>query len=300
MQPKGLAHLDRQAARERAHARPGSVFSYPNRGKTKQVAIRKRVLNTIKSTWGGRRYSSGSALPVERQDPDRHVDVPGLGDRPGALQGAQARGECPDPRRQGPQQAPPAVEVAAQAPAPLAVPHGAPGDGQPVELRPALPGLLSWPRRHSPLEVLPVLQRRRLPRAHDHRAELDEPDADGLQGPVEPCDDHLAARRAPGVQPDLRRVAARPTGLQDLPPVRRRQGAEHLLPPPRHLLALRPGDAGAAEGAVHGARRRVATGDTAPRSGSSSTRSTTAAEPGSPSGSSGCGTRVATSRSSTR
>ena len=85
--------------------RPGSVFSYPNRGKKKQLAIRNRILNTIKSTWGGRRYSSGSALPVERQDPDRHVDVPGLGDRPGAVEGPQARGECPDARRQGPQQA---------------------------------------------------------------------------------------------------------------------------------------------------------------------------------------------------
>ena len=43
--------------------RPGSVFSYPNRGKKKQLAIRNRVLNTIKSTWGGRRYSSGSVYP---------------------------------------------------------------------------------------------------------------------------------------------------------------------------------------------------------------------------------------------
>src|SRR5688572_26781844 len=43
--------------------RPGSVFSYPNRGKKKQVTIRKRVLNTIKSTWGGPRGTHGSALP---------------------------------------------------------------------------------------------------------------------------------------------------------------------------------------------------------------------------------------------
>jgi phosphatidylserine/phosphatidylglycerophosphate/cardiolipin synthase-like enzyme len=44
--------------------RPGSVFSYPNRGKKKQLAIRNRILNTIKSTWGGRRYSSGSVYPT--------------------------------------------------------------------------------------------------------------------------------------------------------------------------------------------------------------------------------------------
>ena len=47
-----------------APMRPGSVFSYPNRGKTRQVAIRNRVLHTIKSTWGGRRYSSGSVYPT--------------------------------------------------------------------------------------------------------------------------------------------------------------------------------------------------------------------------------------------
>jgi len=41
--------------------RPGSVFSYPNRGRKKQVTIRKRVLNTIKSTWGGRRGNLGAA-----------------------------------------------------------------------------------------------------------------------------------------------------------------------------------------------------------------------------------------------
>jgi len=44
--------------------RPGSVFSFPNRGKKKQRTIRKRILNTIKSTWGGRRYSSGAAYPA--------------------------------------------------------------------------------------------------------------------------------------------------------------------------------------------------------------------------------------------
>ena len=40
---------------------PGTVFSYPNRGKKKQRTIRKRILNTIRSTWGGPRYRSGAA-----------------------------------------------------------------------------------------------------------------------------------------------------------------------------------------------------------------------------------------------
>jgi phosphatidylserine/phosphatidylglycerophosphate/cardiolipin synthase-like enzyme len=42
---------------------PGTVVNYPNRGKRLQVTIRQRVLNTINSTWGGPRYSSGSAYP---------------------------------------------------------------------------------------------------------------------------------------------------------------------------------------------------------------------------------------------
>jgi hypothetical protein len=59
----GASHTTVGKPRVNAPMRSGSVFSYPNRGKRKQVAIRKRILNTIKSTWGGRRYSSGTALP---------------------------------------------------------------------------------------------------------------------------------------------------------------------------------------------------------------------------------------------
>ena len=67
LSPAGVSprasHTSIGKPRVNAPMRSGSVFSYPNRGKRKQVAIRKRILNTIKSTWGGRRYSSGSALP---------------------------------------------------------------------------------------------------------------------------------------------------------------------------------------------------------------------------------------------
>ncbi len=40
----------------------GSYFSYPNRTKREKVVIRKRVLNTIKSTWGGPRDAYGAAV----------------------------------------------------------------------------------------------------------------------------------------------------------------------------------------------------------------------------------------------
>jgi hypothetical protein len=43
---------------------PGSYFSYPNRSKAERVAIRKRVLATIQSVWGGRRNSLGTPLPA--------------------------------------------------------------------------------------------------------------------------------------------------------------------------------------------------------------------------------------------
>lgn len=43
--------------------RPGTVFSYPNRTKRERVAIHKRLVDTINSTWGGPRYRSGAAWP---------------------------------------------------------------------------------------------------------------------------------------------------------------------------------------------------------------------------------------------
>ena len=41
---------------------PTSYFSFPNRGKKDRQAIRKRVLLTIQSTWGGRRTRIGTPL----------------------------------------------------------------------------------------------------------------------------------------------------------------------------------------------------------------------------------------------
>ncbi len=41
--------------------RPGAVMNYPNRGKAHQSSIRRRILNNINSTWGGRRDSLHAA-----------------------------------------------------------------------------------------------------------------------------------------------------------------------------------------------------------------------------------------------
>jgi len=41
-----------------------SYFSYPNRGKTDRMVIRNRVLETIRSVWGGRRTGLGTPLPT--------------------------------------------------------------------------------------------------------------------------------------------------------------------------------------------------------------------------------------------
>jgi phosphatidylserine/phosphatidylglycerophosphate/cardiolipin synthase-like enzyme len=41
----------------------GSYFSYPNRGRAAKMAIRNRVLATIKSTWGGPRLANGLPGP---------------------------------------------------------------------------------------------------------------------------------------------------------------------------------------------------------------------------------------------
>ena len=182
----------RQATREPAHP-PGLGVQLPEPRQEEAGRHPQAVLNTIKSTWGGPRYSYWIRAAFERQDPDRHVDVRRLGDRAGAVLGAQAWRECPGARGQGPQQA----STSRGSGCAGICPHsryrkGHPETAEPVELRPALQRLLSGQWRHAPLEVLPVHQRRRLPRALDHHADLDEPDPDGLRGPVEPRDDHLA------------------------------------------------------------------------------------------------------------
>jgi phosphatidylserine/phosphatidylglycerophosphate/cardiolipin synthase-like enzyme len=41
----------------------GNYFSFPNRGKKAKLAIRNRVLNSIKGTWGGTRTSIGTPRP---------------------------------------------------------------------------------------------------------------------------------------------------------------------------------------------------------------------------------------------
>ncbi len=46
-----------------AYAPPaGNFFAYPNRGKKARLAIRSRVLNSIKGTWGGPRTSIGTPM----------------------------------------------------------------------------------------------------------------------------------------------------------------------------------------------------------------------------------------------
>ena len=47
-----------------APVRQGVVFNYPNRAKPEQRNIRKRILRTIKSTWGGRRDRLHAARPT--------------------------------------------------------------------------------------------------------------------------------------------------------------------------------------------------------------------------------------------
>lgn len=62
--PRAAVLAARTVGRPPANAatRPGSVFSYPNQGSKAQQAIRKRMLGTIRSTWGGRRNKHGVAF----------------------------------------------------------------------------------------------------------------------------------------------------------------------------------------------------------------------------------------------
>ncbi len=101
---------------------PTSYFSFPNRSKAESVAIRKRVLLSIQSTWGGPRTRAGTPLRHQRDDPHRHLVLRRLGHRQGAGRRAQARCQRPGDRGQGRQQAePPRLALVARAPRPAAL-----------------------------------------------------------------------------------------------------------------------------------------------------------------------------------
>ena len=122
-------------------------------------------------------------------------------------------------------------------------------DGQ---LRPRVPRLLPWRWGHRPLEVLPVHQRRPAPRAQHRDPELDEPDADGLPGPVEPGRGDPHAGDLGAVHGDLPPDADRPPGARHLPHLRRRSHHQLVLPAPRRPGVQRPRHAPAQQGLVHG------------------------------------------------
>ena len=67
----------------------GPTSPSPTAGRPSKLAIRNRVLNTIQSTWGGRRDAHRHAACRQRHDPDRHLDLRRLGRRPGAGRGAE-------------------------------------------------------------------------------------------------------------------------------------------------------------------------------------------------------------------
>ena len=93
----------RQAARG-TRPPPGTCSATPTAARASRSPSATGSSHTIKSTWGGPRYPLGPAAAGQRQDPDRHVDLRRLGDRPGPVRGAQARCERPGARGQGPQQ----------------------------------------------------------------------------------------------------------------------------------------------------------------------------------------------------
>ena len=229
----------------------GVLFNYPNRSKPEQRNIRKRMLHTINSTWGGRRDRLHAARPTNGSI---RIATWTFNDMKlaRALYAAHRRGVSVQViAAKDPEQGQRPVEVAARATALPALRQGAPGDRRALELRPQLPGVLPRTRWHLPLEVPPVPQRRLDPPVHHHDADLGEPDDDGVPGQW----NEATTTKSPGVYAAFASVFResrrdRPV-RQQLPPLHHRRHPEPVLPPAGHVCALRPRHAGAEPRALH-------------------------------------------------
>ena len=224
---------------------------FPNARPADKLAIRNRVLGTIQSTWGGPR--DRNRLPHQhRQDPDRHVVLQRHGHRQGAGRCAQARRQRPGHGSGEPQQGRQGMEVAAQAG--WAATTTRPEFRAPArrsasreQCRGACRGRGGTP--HSKYFLFNNVGSQHV-QQHRH-AELDEPDPDGVPGPVEPGADVVLPDDLQPLHGDLPRDPRRYAPVGALPPLHRRQRHRHLLPRPGTTATDRPGDAGAEPDPVH-------------------------------------------------
>ena len=162
---------------------PGSYFSYPNRSRGERMAIRNRVLATIRSTGAvpATRAWHGAATGPSASRPGRSTT--GMSPRrwwPPTEGASASRWWRPDP--------PTGITnhgggCAARLGTDLATSYPVDRAGQ---LRPGVPRVVPRTRRHPAREVLPVRQRRAHPGTPHRHPDVDEPDHDGLPEPVEP------------------------------------------------------------------------------------------------------------------
>ena len=234
----------------------GAYFSFPNRRKAEQLAIRNRVLQHHPQHLGRPARPAGHAAAVQRHDPDRHLDLRRLGRRPGAGGGAQPWRERAGGGRQGRQQG----DHGAWKLPPQAPRHRT--STGPDTRAPATPysfarqcrGSCRGSGRHRAREVLPVRQGRLPTRASRHRPHLDEPDpirptrASGTRrqvmhstGGLPRLPERLPAgpARAPGppALPRAQASAASSTTSSRVPGASRRQGPGDADPEPRATAA---------------------------------------------------------------
>ena len=277
----------------------GPRFGYLARGKSAELGIRNTVLATIQSTWGGPRDRYGLTMPGNGTI---RIATWSFGDMgiAKALVAAKNRG----------------VSVQVMSASDINKTHpewrwlkkrlgtsyfksGISGSAERTSFARSLQRLLPRPGRYAAREVLPVQQRGREPRQGHHDLELDEPDRIRLAGPVE---------RGPGQQLDhglqrlhgrLPRDAAGDVQRLAVPRLLLQQGPdrEHLLPDRQLDLGHRPGAAHAQQDALH-ERRGLQRPD--PHPDHPVRHLPVARRADRQDGCASCGTRAATSRSSTR
>ena len=274
-----------------------SYFSFPNRSKAESLAIRNRVLLTIRSAWGARRDSLGIPQPHNgtiRMTSWSFDDWPSPGRWWRHEPWSQRPGDGSCRRQRRPRRLALAAQEARHEPLPAGPPDTREMDTFARQCRGSCRG--SGGTAHAKYFLFGNVG------SHHLRivtTDLDEPDQHRLPGPVEPRPGGGLRRgllRLPG------RLPAGPPGLAGHPALPRGQDRRRgrlLLPATGRQPGHRPGDADPERGLLPRGQLGGPAAAT-PRSASSSTPCTATAACGSPGSCATCGTAGATSGSSTR
>ena len=183
---RGCAGDDRPATVLLRARRRATTSATPTGATKAKMAIRNRVLNSIKGTWGGPRTSIGTPMPGNGTiriatwtfDDWAIAQGPGRGARDRGVSVQVVAAKAANQHR------PPGST--SEALRPPALPAGHPEHPRPVSFARRVPRFVPGAGRHRPREVLPLRPGRRPAGRARHLQDLDEPHPLRLQRSVEP------------------------------------------------------------------------------------------------------------------